>query len=407
MLRKIFKFILVIMILLFSGIVINSIYKFRTNNPDQWMKERIHKDLESLKETLHGKKITMDIFNKMFEAHPQGDLAYENQLAHFQIIDGKVYGRTNSSVEIWKFKALTKFMKHLAKTRHIKNTEFIICYSDICDQLLTFPKDLPAAPVFVNAKNPALIHKNKQLILLPDVFTLKYWPNLFEKIRTQSRSIQWKDKIKKAVWRGGANISVVKEGKRGAFFTSKEYECFPRIKLQRLSKNYPDKIDADFVGGNDKNEKKYLSQADHLLYKYLPVLDGVTVSYPGLLWRLASNSVTFKQESPEIQWYYDIIKANVHYVPIARDMTDLVKKIDYALMHDQEMQEISENARRLVKNVLTVEKIEDYCAEALNTYTEFLGYEPKPTLPLLESVFKNLVYLNWVKTAFCRLMQNF
>jgi hypothetical protein len=174
----------------------------RPNNPDQWMKERIHKDLEPLKEKLHGKKITMDVFNKMFEVHPVGDAGYENQLAHFQIIDGKVYGRTNSALEIWKFKALTKFMKHLAKTRHIKNTEFIICYSDISDQLLTFPKNLPAAPVFVNAKNPSLIHANKNLILFPDVFTMKRWPDLATKISAKNKKMPWKDKLNKAVWRG-------------------------------------------------------------------------------------------------------------------------------------------------------------------------------------------------------------
>jgi hypothetical protein len=112
--------------------------------------------------------------------------------------------------------------------------------------------------------------------------------------------------------------------------------------MQKLSELYPDNLDAAFVPICDDQNKNYLSQEDQLLYKYLPVVDGVTVTYPGLLWRLASNSVTFKQESPEIQWFYDLLKPNIHYVPIARDMSDLVKKIDYAVMHDEHMQEISQ-----------------------------------------------------------------
>ena len=71
------------------------------------------------------------------------------------------------------------------------------------------------------------------------------------------------------------------------------------------------------------------------------------------------------------------------------------------------MQEISANAQRLVSNALTAEKIEDYCTEALNLYTEFLGYNPEPTIPLLEDTFENLFYSNWMKTAFYRFMQNF
>jgi hypothetical protein len=65
------------------------------------------------------------------------------------------------------------------------------------------------------------------------------------------------------------------------------------------------------------------------------------------------------------------------------------------------------NAQRLIRNALTAEKIEDYCVEALNLYTEFLGYDPKPTVPLLEDAFENLLYFNWIKTAFYRFVQNF
>ena len=81
-------------------------------------------------------------------------------------------------------------------------------------------------------------------------------------------------------------------------------------------------------------------------------------TYPGYQWRLLSNSVCFKQDSNQVQWFYSAIQPYVHYVPIQNDMSDLVEKIRWAHEHDDEMIQISKRAQEFAWNNLLFE--DDY-----------------------------------------------
>jgi len=57
----------------------------------------------------------------------------------------------------------------------------------------------------------------------------------------------------------------------------------------------------------------------HVKYKYLLDIDGNTCTWPHCYELLLSNSVMFKQESKDIQWFYRGILPYEHYVPISND----------------------------------------------------------------------------------------
>lgn len=44
--------------------------------------------------------------------------------------------------------------------------------------------------------------------------------------------------------------------------------------------------------------------------------------------------VIIKQESPVVQWFYEDMKPYVHYVPVAHDLSDILKVIDWLRAHD-------------------------------------------------------------------------
>jgi hypothetical protein len=66
---------------------------------------------------------------------------------------------------------------------------------------------------------------------------------------------------------------------------------------------------------------------NHLKYKYLFAADGWGASWRRVPLILSSNSLMIKPYSDNIQWFYDLIKPNVHYLPLKDDLSDLIDKL--------------------------------------------------------------------------------
>ena len=110
--------------------------------------------------------------------------------------------------------------------------------------------------------------------------------------------------------------------------------------------------------------------SDHLYYKYLVSIDGWTAAWARVPWIMLSNSVLFKQGSNKIEWFYDALKPNVHYLPIAEDLSDLLSQMEYAKLHDEEMKKISDNATDFVRSFLSPDAIERDGVSILNEYAK-------------------------------------
>ena len=70
---------------------------------------------------------------------------------------------------------------------------------------------------------------------------------------------------------------------------------------------------------------------EQLQYKYLIAVDGWAAPWERVPAVLASNSLLLKQESPFVEWFYDLMIPGVHYVPVKYDLSDLVDKIKLLL----------------------------------------------------------------------------
>ena len=68
----------------------------------------------------------------------------------------------------------------------------------------------------------------------------------------------------------------------------------------------------------------------HLKYKYLISLDGNGAPWLRVPWILLSNSILIKQDSENIQWFYNGMKRNVHYMPFKSDVSDVIEVIEKA-----------------------------------------------------------------------------
>lgn len=278
-------------------------------------------------------------------------------------------------------------LKTLLKLTKVADVDFI--YSDL-DGL---PLDLVPKNVYQNFNQtaPILCHaklKNeKKLILIPDhnSFT-KSWKTLIDNIIFENETVLWDQKQTRAFWRGGSNDQE---------YTLKNYKKKPRFIISKLSNNFFEYIDAGLtmswgfqlkdVLEKENVIKSFATTLQHLKYKYLPIVDGNMCAYPGYQWRLLSNSVCFKQDSDQIQWFYKGLKPYEHYIPINNDISDLIDKIRWAKNNDDICLQIANSATIFAKNNLMLENAYVYLYKVLQKYSKNQMFDKNKVLKDLKN----------------------
>ncbi len=78
-------------------------------------------------------------------------------------------------------------------------------------------------------------------------------------------------------------------------------------------------------------------------YKFHIDIDGNSNAWSGLFQKLLSGGLVFKVESEFgfRQWYYDRLIPWQHYIPIKKDLSDFLEKVDWAFSNDHQSQEIA------------------------------------------------------------------
>lgn len=216
----------------------------------------------------------------------------------------------------------------------------------------TSSKDLQA-PLLISAK----IKNTPYAVLVPDFRSIgHWWISDIKHIKSRMDQFPWDQKREFAIWRGANN--------------RKE-----RVKLCQISLLNPQQLDAKFTPPVDdiQLEKEGLvgeriSWEEFLACKYLPYVDGYMTAAPALQWRLLSNSVTFKPETNEIQWFYRALEPYVHYIPVKTDLSDLIEKFDWAKSHDSQCEQIARNATQFALNHLMYEDVLLYFNAVLSRY---------------------------------------
>ena len=105
-------------------------------------------------------------------------------------------------------------------------------------------------------------------------------------------------------------------------------------------------------------------------------MDGATAS-----WRecriLASGSVLLRVEGKFSVWYDSIIKPWIHYVPIKKDLSDLVEKIQWLRNNDKAAKKITENARKFVLTYFSFQNQLMFIKDTLIEYSKLPGSKPE------------------------------
>lgn len=342
-----------------------------------WMKNQIDDDFKDFEKN----SITKYTIDKTFEKIQKDASDQKELFIRYRIINNKLYRYYPKGQEITKREpSFEKAIKTLTKLTDLPDIDFICSDKDgtpefyMKDDFYITDDIKDQAPLFSRAK----IKSAKYVSLIPDYYSVSIaWEKDCLKMLDSMKQIPWEKKFSQAFWRGGSHDKGYDQGFRQR----------PRVIISELSKNHPDLIEAginltDYMQYKEVLTKEGLikphaSIEDHLNYKYLPVLDGYMCTYPGYQWRLLSNSVCFKQDSNEVQWFYSALKPYEHYIPINNDMSNLVDQIKWSRNFDSLCKQIANNATSFVLNNLMLEDVYLYLYKTLISYSSYLSIDKK------------------------------
>jgi hypothetical protein len=273
---------------------------------------------------------------------------------------------------------LLRFLRSVAEEFSIPDTSFIYyqqdCLPDFGLKIRVLSLFYHSIPIFVSAKK---LTQNDQVLFCdwhydPTETNVESWNGMVQALSQPTSSTQWGNKIDKLIWRGGPNDGC---------YTPSTVNRFPRGRLVALGREYPKLIDAsfnnyppNFVEHREFFQRnfqaEFVSPAKMASYKYQVDIDGVTATFSSLSWKLLSGSLVFKQDSPNKTWFHDLLVPWKHYIPLQKDLGDLMDKLAWAKENDGDCRAIAESGRELALNFLLPDNLKRYCFHVLVNYAK-------------------------------------
>ncbi|KAM9768624.1 protein O-glucosyltransferase 3 isoform 1-T1 [Dama dama] len=184
--------------------------------------------------------------------------------------------------------------------------------------------------------------------------------------------------------RGVTNDLLSIQGNTGPSWINKTEKAFfrgrdsreERLQLVQLSKENPQLLDAGITGYFFFQEKeKELGKAkligffDFFKYKYQVNVDGTVAAYryPYLM---LGDSLVLKQDSPYYEHFYMALKPWKHYIPIKRNLSDLLEKVEWAKENDEEAKKIAKEGQLTARDLLQPHRLYCYYYRVLQVSSE-------------------------------------
>ncbi|XP_029008283.1 protein O-glucosyltransferase 3 [Betta splendens] len=184
--------------------------------------------------------------------------------------------------------------------------------------------------------------------------------------------------------RGVTNDLLSVQGNTGPTWANKTELAFfrgrdsreERLQLVSMSKKNPELLDAGITGWFFFREReKYVGKAplvgffDFFKYKYQVNVDGTVAAYR-FPYLMLGNSLILKQDSQYYEHFYSQLKSGTHYIPVKRNLSDLLEKIKWAKQNDATAQEIARAGQLAAREILQPSRLYCYYYKVLHMYSE-------------------------------------
>lgn len=183
----------------------------------------------------------------------------------------------------------------------------------------------------------------------------------------------WQDRDPKAFWRG-------RDSRR------------ERLQLVTLSRKHPELLNASltnfFFFRNEEEtygpKEKHISFFKFFDYKYQVNIDGTVAAYR-FPYLLGGGSLVMKQESKYHEHFYGLVQPWVHYVPVRRDLSDLIEHIRWAQNNDDKAHKIALAGQKFAQENLLPKDIFCYHGQLFKEWAKRL-IDPIEIRPEMELV---------------------
>lgn len=98
-------------------------------------------------------------------------------------------------------------------------------------------------------------------------------------------------------------------------------------------------------------------------------MDGTVAAYR-FPYLMLGSSLVLKQDSHYYEFFYSHLKAGAHYVPVKRNLSDLLEKIEWAKENDAEAQRMARAGQTLARELLQPSRLYCYYHRVLRVYAE-------------------------------------
>jgi Glycosyl transferase family 90 len=187
----------------------------------------------------------------------------------------------------------------------------------------------------------------------------------------------WYRRYSQAVWRGSPTGLI-------------QMDQNTRWKLCRMSQQYPQWLDAKFVGNTQRwpilaknNNSVYvgthISIRDMQQYRAIIDVDGNSWSSRfGAL--LCQSSVVLKVQPKYVDYFYPTLQPWKHYIPVREDLSDLLERIQFAtsIHHTAIVQRIIYNANEWCHHHMTTLHLMEDMMSILDTYASKIMLPSNP-----------------------------
>ena len=254
------------------------------------------------------------------------------------------------------------FLQRFLRKVSIVDTDFLVYVGDLFDwDMLPFfdPALRFPVPLFVQEKTKT----SKTFLIYPRSFD-----GFNEAIRESSSVPGWNRRWKSAIWRGST--------------TGGGLENSTRAKLVRMSLAHPDLIDARFTHCSLDSitcEEMHrcgmmgesMSYSQQLLFRMVVMVDGNSLP-DRFAHQMAMGHVILKQDSPHEEFWYRDAKEWIHYIPVAKDLSNLADRIKQVANNETLLTSIGTAGRDFIRQKMSPPSIDCLWADLLQTYSRHM-----------------------------------
>ncbi|CAI9558844.1 unnamed protein product [Staurois parvus] len=294
---------------------------------------------------------------RMLEEVPQRFAEHRGAIVHYTILNNQIYRRSLGKYTDFKMFS-DEILQSLARKVRLPDVEF---YINVGDWPVEHRKvnDTPGPLPMISWCGST----DSRDIILPTYDITHSTLETLRGVTNDLLSIQghtgpsWDNKTEQAFFRGR---------------DSRE----ERLQLVRMSKKYPDLLDAGITGyfffremENQLGKAPLVGFFDFFKYKYQVNVDGTVAAYR-FPYLMLGDSLVLKQSSSYYEHFYSALKPGKHYIPIKRNLGDLIEKIRWAKENDEEVKKIAKEGQTLARELLQPQRLYCYYYKVFQTYAK-------------------------------------